>query len=86
MNEPEIGGFDGFLLPDPVNTWRKSFYDNYMAYIKTAERDAVRAAQIASPGSQVTIALIAAVLEEAKHNAHDLGTTLQEYLTYLNWH
>ena len=64
----------------PVNTWYKSFYDDYMAYIKTAERDAVIAAQIASPGpgTQVTVAFIAAVLEEA--GANQRGITLQEHL------
>ena len=44
MIEPEIGGFDGFLLPDPVNTWYKSSYDDYMGYIRTAECDEVLAA------------------------------------------
>ena len=50
MNDPDIGGFDGFFLPDPVSTRYQSFYDDYMAYIKVAERDSVLAAQIASPG------------------------------------
>ena len=59
-------------LPDLVNTWYtwyRSFYDDYMAYIKTAERDAVLAAQIASPGTQVIIGFITAVLEEAELKA-----------------
>ena len=32
------------LTADPVSTWYQSFYDDYMAYIKVAERDAVLAA------------------------------------------
>ena len=59
------------------------FCDDYMAYIKVAERDAVLAAQIASPSTQVTIAadsFIATVLEEAEHNAQGQGVALQEHL------
>ena len=55
MNDPDSGGFDGFFLPDPVCTLYLSFYHYYMTYIKVAERDAVLAAQLASPGNQVTI-------------------------------
>ena len=49
-----------------------------MAYIKTAERDAVLAIQIASPGRQVTIGFIAAVLEEAELKASERGITLRD--------
>ena len=50
-----------------------------MAYIKVAERDAVLATQIASPGTQVTIACVATVLEEAEDNAHAHRLTLKDY-------
>ena len=77
MNDPDIGGFDGFFLPDPVSTWYQSFYDDYMIYIKVAERDAVLAAQIVSPGTQVTITFIATVLEEAEYAAQSNNLTRQ---------
>ena len=54
MSDQEIGGFEGFYLAEPIATWYQSFCDDYMAYLKVAERDAVLAAQIASPGTQVT--------------------------------
>ena len=79
-NDPETGGFDGFLLPEPISTRYKSFYDDCVVYIRTAERDAVLAAQIESPGSQVTIGFIATVLQEAEINVQEKGVTLQEYL------
>ena len=51
-----------------------------MAYLKVADRDAVFAAQVASPGTQVTIQVIAAAIEEAEAAALSQGQTLQEYL------
>ena len=27
MNDPDIGGFTGFSLPEPIATWYQSFYD-----------------------------------------------------------
>ena len=51
-----------------------------MAYLKVADRDAVLAAQVASPGTQVTIHLIPMAIEEAEAAALSQGQTLQEYL------
>ena len=59
MNDPEIGGYEGYFLPEPVATWYGSFYTDYMAYLDIADLDSVLAAQVASPGSQITIQFIA---------------------------
>ena len=80
VSDPEIGGFEGFCMPEPIGTWHQSFYDDYMAYLKVADRDAVLGALIASPGTQVTIALIAAALEEAEAAALSQNQMLQQYL------
>ena len=90
MNDPEIGGFDGFFLPDPVSTWYQSFCDDYVAYIKVAGGDAVLAAQFASPGTQATIMFIATVPEEAEYNAQAITSVFRStlgaglLLTWLN--
>ena len=55
--------FESFALPDLVHTWYHSFYEDYMAYIRTAEEDAILSAKLASLGSQVTIGFMAAVLD-----------------------
>ena len=52
MNDPEIGGYEGYSLPEPVATWYGSFYTDYMTYLDIAGRDS---AQVASPGTQVTL-------------------------------
>ena len=31
MNDPDIGGFTGFSLTEPIATWYQSFYDDYKA-------------------------------------------------------
>ena len=74
MNDP------GFSLPQPVSTWYQSFCDDYMTYLDIAGRDAVLAAQVASPGTQVTIQFIAVALEEAETAAQANDQTLQQYL------
>ena len=66
MNDPDIGGYEGCSLPEPVATWYRSFYTDYMTYLDIAGRDAVLAAQVASPGTQVTIQFIAVAIEEAE--------------------
>ena len=53
MHDPDIGGFTGFSLPEPVLTWYRSFYTDYVTYLDIAGRDAVLAAQAASPGTRV---------------------------------
>ena len=58
MNDPDIGGYVNYNLPEPVATWYGSFYTDYMAYLDTANLDSVLAAQVASPGSQITIQFI----------------------------
>ena len=78
MNDPDVGGFEGFYLPEPVSTWYQSFFDDYVPYLKVADRDAVLAAQVASPGTQVTIQFIAAAIEEAEGAALSQGQTLQQ--------
>ena len=80
MNDPEIGGYEGYFLPEPVATWYGSFYTDYMTYLDIAVRDSVLAAQVASPGSQVTIQFIALALEEAEEKATANEQTLNEYL------
>ena len=73
MNDPEIGRYENYNLPEPVATWYGSFYTDYMAYLDTANLDSVLAAQVASPGSQITIQFIALALEEAEERARDSG-------------
>ena len=80
MNDPDIGGYEGFSLPEPVLTWYRSFYTDYMTYLDIAGRDAVLAAQVASPGTQVTIQFIAVAIEEAENKAQANGQTLHEFL------
>ena len=80
MNDPDIGGFEGFSLPQPVATWCQAFYDDYVTYLDIAGRDAVLAAQVASSGRQVTIQFIAVALEEVETAAQAKNQTLQEYL------
>ena len=33
MNDPDIGGYVGYSLPEPVATWYRSFYTDYMTYL-----------------------------------------------------
>ena len=80
MNDPEIGRYENYNLPEPVATWYGSFYTDYMAYLDTANLDSVLAAQVASPGSQITIQFIALALEEAEERAREDGVTLNEFL------
>ena len=80
MNDPDIGGYVNYNLPEPVATWYGSFYTDYMAYLDTANLDSVLAAQVASPGSQITIQFIALALEEAEERARDSELTLNEFL------
>ena len=73
------------VLPEPVLTWYQSFCDDYMAYLNIAGRDiagrdAVLAAQVASPGTQVTIQFVAVAIEEAEVQAKANDQTLQEFL------
>ena len=42
-------GYEGYSLPEPVATWYRSFYTDYMTYLDIAGCDAVLAAQVASP-------------------------------------
>ena len=83
MNDPDIGGYVNYNLPEPVATWYGSFYTDYMAYLDTANLDSVLAAQVASPGSQITIQFIALALEKAEEQARDSDLTLNEFLE--NW-
>ena len=80
MNDPEIGGYEGYFLPEPIATWYGSFYTDYMTYLDIAGRDSVLAAQVASPGSQITIQFIALALERAEEKARASEQTLNEYL------
>ena len=80
MNDPDIGGYVGYSLPEPVATWYRSFYTDYMTYLDIAGRDAVLAAQVASPGTQVTIQFIAVAIEEAEAKAEAKNQTLNEFL------
>ena len=80
MNDPEIGGYEGYFLPEPVATWYGSFYTDYMTYLDIADLDSVLAAQVASPGSQITIQFIALALESAEEKANANDQTLNEYL------
>ena len=29
MNDPEIGGYEGYYLPEPIATWYGSFYTDF---------------------------------------------------------
>ena len=80
MNDPEIGGYEGYSLPEPVATWYGSVYTDYMTYLDIAGRDSVLAAQVASPGTQVTIQFIAMALEQAEDRARANEQSLHEYL------
>ena len=51
-----------------------------MTYLDIAGRDSVLAAQVASPGTQVTIQFIAAALERAEDQARANDQTLKEFL------
>ena len=52
----------------------------YRFYLDIAGRDSVLAAQVASPGSQVTIQFIALALEQAEDHARASEQSLDEYL------
>ena len=80
MNDPVVGGYEGYFLPEPVATWYGSFYTDYMTYLDIADLDSVLAAQVASPGSQITIQFIALALEGAEEKAKANEQTLHEYL------
>ena len=80
MNDPDVGGYVNYNLPEPVATWYGSFYTDYMTYLDIADLDSVLAAQVASPGSQVTIQFIALALEKAEEQAKDSDQTLNEFL------
>ena len=80
MNEPDIGGYEGYFLPEPVATWYGSFYTDCVTYLCIAGRDSVLAAQVASLGSQVTIQFIALALEQAEDHARASEQSLDEYL------
>ena len=82
MSDPEIGGYEGYFLPEPTATWYGSFYTDYMTYLDIffAGRDSVLAAQVASPGSQITIQFIALALAGAEEKATANEQTLNEYL------
>ena len=80
MNDPVVGGYEGYFLPEPVATGYGSFYTDYMTYLDIADLDSVLAAQVASPGSQITIQFIALALEGAEEKAKANEQTLNEYL------
>ena len=80
MNDPDVGGYVNYNLPEPVATWYGSFYTDYMTYLDIADLDSVLAAQVASPGSQITIQFIALALEKAEEQAKDSDQTLNEFL------
>ena len=80
MNDPEVGGYENYILPEPVATWYSSFYKDYMTYLDLANLDSVLAAQVASPGEQITIQFIALALERAEEHAQEEGVTLNEFL------
>ena len=64
MNDPEIGGFEGFYLPEPIATWYQSFYDDYMAYLKVADRGASGPASGTLLGAEAPPGLLA--IEDVK--------------------
>ena len=80
MNDPDVGGYENYNLPEPVATWYGSFYTDYMTYLDLANLDSVLAAQVASPGEQITIQFVALALERAEEQAQDEGLTLNEFL------
>ena len=80
MNDPEVGGYENYNLPEPVATWYGSFYKDYMTYLDLANLDSVLAAQVASPGEQITIQFVALALERAEEHAQEEGVTLNEFL------
>ena len=80
MNDPEIGKYEGYFLPEPVAPWYGSFYTDYMTYLDIAGRDSVLAAEVASPETQVTIQFIAMALEQAEERARANEQDLREYL------
>ena len=80
MSDPEIGGYEGYSLTAPVATWYGSHCTDYMTYLDIAGRDSVLAAQVASPGTQVTIQFIAMALEQAEGQARAKEQTPHEYL------
>ena len=80
INDPVVGGYEGYFLPEPVATWYGSFYTDYMTYLDIADLDSVLAAQVASPVSQITIQFIALALEGAEEKARANEQTLNEYL------
>ena len=80
MNDPVVGGYEGYFLPEPAATWYGSLYTDYMTYLDIADLDSVLAAQVASPGSQITIQFIALALEGAEEKARANEQTLNEYL------
>ena len=51
-----------------------------MTYLDIVGRDSLLAAQVASPGSQITIQFIALALEGAEEKARATDQTLNEYL------
>ena len=55
----------------------RSLYTDYMTYLDIAGRDSVLAAQVASPGTQVTFQFSAMALEEAEAKAEAKGQSLQ---------
>ena len=46
MNDPDIGRYENYLLPEPIATWYGSFYTDYMTYLDIADLDSVLAAQV----------------------------------------
>ena len=51
-----------------------------LTYLDIADLDSVLAAQVASPGSQITIQVVALALEKAEEQAKDSDQTLNEFL------
>ena len=80
MNDPEIGKYEGYFLPEPVATWYGSFCTYHMTYLDIAGQDSVLAAQVASPGTPVTIQFIALALGQAEEQARANEQDLNEYL------
>ena len=55
------------------------FYDDYIAYIKTAEIDAVMAAKTAPPGSQVTIGVLQQFLKRQNRGNETIGDIVEQH-------
>ena len=85
VNDLVVGGYEGYFLPEPVATWYGSFYTDYVTYLDIADLHSVLAAQVASPGSQITIQFIAFALEGAEEKARANEQTLNEYLDSWSW-